>query len=99
MKSGVCYLLGQGLRPVTVRQFKASAPKFKKLKAALAMIPSAWSPASYSGYNFVTDAESATASEVAVLGKKSGTSLPGYFVPATGSEVENLVKQIARIDA
>ena len=97
LKNGECWLLGQGLQQATLRVFKAPVSKFRKLKAALATIPVAWPSASYSGYNFITDAESPTASEIAVYGKKSG-SLAGYFVPPSGSEVEKLVKEIARID-
>jgi hypothetical protein len=92
------WLLGQGLQQVVLRVFKAPASKFKKLKTALATIPAAWPGASYSGYNFITDAESPTASEIAVYGKKPGGSLAGYFVPPAGSEVESLVKAIAHID-
>ena len=99
LKNGECWLLGQGLQQVTLRVFKAPAVKFKKLKAALASIPAGWANASYSGYNFITDAESSTASEIAVYGKKSGGSLKAYFVPAAGSVVEGLVKAIAHIDA
>ena len=99
LKNGECWLLGQVLEQVVLRLFKANALKFKQLKSALASIPASWPTASYSGYNFITDAESATASEVAVYGKKPGGSLPGYFVPPAGSQVELLVKAIARIDA
>jgi hypothetical protein len=99
LKNGECWLLGQGLQQVTLRAFKAPALKFKKLKAALNSIPAAWPNASYGGYNFITDAESPTASEIAVYGKKPGGSLAGYFVPPAGSVVEDLVKAIARIDA
>jgi hypothetical protein len=99
LKNGECWLLGQGLQQVTLRVFKAPALKFKKLKAALGSIPAAWPNASYGGYNFITDAESPTASEIAVYGKKPGGSLAGYFVPPAGSVVENLVKAIAHIDA
>jgi hypothetical protein len=98
LKNGRCWLLGQGLQQVTLREFKAPAAKFKQLKAALASIPAGWAAANYSGYNFITDAESATASEIAVYGKKPGGSLAGYFVPAAGSAVEGLVKAIANID-
>jgi hypothetical protein len=97
LKNGECWLLGQGLEQVTLRIFKARHSKFKKLRAALAPIPAAWPAASYSGYNFITDAESATASEIAVYGKKTGGSLAGYFVPPPGSVVEGLVKAIAHI--
>ena len=102
MTNGDCWLLGQGLRPVTLRSFEASAEKFERLKAALATIPAAWPKASYAGYNFITDAESPTATEIAVYGVKPGGALPGdgaYFVPPSGSDVEQLVKAIARIDA
>jgi hypothetical protein len=98
LRSGECRLLGQGLRAVTLSKFKAPAAKLKKLKAALATIPAAWPDASYAGYNFITDAESPTASEIAVYGKKAGGGLPGYFVPPVGSEAETLVKVIANID-
>jgi hypothetical protein len=85
-----------------LRIFEASVEKFEKLKAALATIPEAWPAASHKGYNFITDAESPTATEIAVYGVKPGGSQPGdsaYFVPPTGSDVEQLVKAIARIDA
>jgi hypothetical protein len=98
LENGQCWLLGQGLEQVRLKVFKAPGAKFKKLKTELASIPAAWSAASYSGYNFITDAESSTASEIAVYGKKPGESLPGYFVPAAGSTVEALVKVIAQID-
>jgi hypothetical protein len=98
LKNGECWLLGQGLEQVTLRVFKAPISKFNQLKAALASIPAGWPTASYSGYNFVTDAESATASEIAVYGKQPGGSLAGYYVPPAGSIVETLVKAIARID-
>ena len=97
LNNGECWLLGQGLEQVTVRVFKAPALKFKQLRAALVSIPAAWPNASYGGYNFITNAESATASEIAVYGKKSG-SLAGYYVPPAGSPVEALVKAIAHID-
>jgi hypothetical protein len=99
LKNGECWLLGQGLEQVTLRVFKAPISKFNQLKAALASIPAGWPSASYSGYNFITDAESAPASEVAVYGKQPGGSLAGYYVPPAGSNVETLVKAIARIDA
>ena len=98
LKNGECWLLGQGLEQVTVRVFKANHSKLKKLKAALSPIPAAWPSSSYGVYNFITDAESATASEIAVYGKKAGGSLAGYYVPAPGSVVEGLVKAIAHID-
>ncbi len=59
----------------------------------LASIPAAWPPSSYEGYNFITDAKRPQASEIAVYGER-WISLGRYFVPATGSEVETLVKAI-----
>jgi hypothetical protein len=102
MKDGQCWLLGQGLRPVTLRNFKAPVSKFKKLTAAITTIPASWATASYVGYNFIMDAESATASEIAVFGVKLGGSLPAdgqYFVAPSDSDVAKLVKAIAMIDA
>jgi hypothetical protein len=98
LKNGECWRLGQGLQSVKLHRFKAPVSKFKQLTTALASIPAAWPASSYGGYNFITDAESATASEIAVYGQKSGGSLAGYFVPPAGSPVETLVKAIANID-
>jgi hypothetical protein len=98
MKTGECWLLGQGLEQVLLHTRKANAAKFRQLKAALASIPAAWPKASYVGYNFITDAEGPNAREIAVYGKQPGGSLAGYFVPAAGSQVETLVKAIANID-
>jgi hypothetical protein len=86
LKNGECLLLGQSLQQVSVRIFKAP-------------IPAAWPSSSYSGYNFITNAESSDASEIAVYGKKAGGTLAGYFVPPVGSVVETRVKQIAHLDA
>ena len=97
LKNGECWRLGQGLQTVKIHRFKASAAKFRQLKTALTSIPASWPTASYVGYNFITDAESATASEIAVYGQKPGGSLAGYFVPPAGSAVEALVKAIANI--
>lgn len=97
LKDGHCYRLGQGLQQVLLHTFKANASKFKQLKAALTSLPAEWPVADYNGYNFISDAESATASQIAVYGKKAG-GLAGYYVPPAGSPVEALVKAIARID-
>jgi len=102
LRSGQCWLLGQGLRPITLRSFKAPVSQFKKLTAALKTIPASWAAASYAGYNFITDAESATATEIAVYGVKPGGVLPadgGYFVAPPDSDVGKLVKGITGIDA
>src|SRR5438309_461275 len=72
LDNGECWLLGQGLREVTLRVFKAPDEKFEQLIAALATtIPAGWVEASYTGYNFITDAESSTAISVAVFGLKA----------------------------
>src|ERR1700730_1834286 len=98
LRNGERRLLGQGTRVVTLSRSKVPPTKLKKLKLALATIPVTWADASYVGYNFITDAESPTASEVAVYGRKAGGGLPGYFVPPAGSEAGTLVKAIAHID-
>ena len=100
LESGECWLLGQGLQQVSLGEFKAPAAEFATLKGLLTSIPTSWPNASYNGngYNFITDAEGPTASEIAVYGTQPGGSLAGYFVPAAGSQVENLVKAIANID-
>ena len=102
LRNGQCWLLGQGLRPVTLRSFKAPVSQLKKLIAAIKTIPASWATASYVGYNFITDAESATATEIAVYGVKPGGVLPGdgaYFVAPPDSDVAKLVKGISGIDA
>ena len=99
--NGECWLLGQGLREVTLRTFRAPDEKFEQLSTVLAAtIPDTWAEASYTGYNFITDAESSTAREIAVFGLKASDppALGKYYVPPSGSNVEQLVKDIARID-
>jgi hypothetical protein len=101
LDNGECWLLGQGLREVTLRVFKAPDEKFEQLTATLAItIPAGWAEASYTGYNFITDAESSMAAEIAVFGLKATDppALGKYYVPPSGSDVEKLVKEIARID-
>jgi hypothetical protein len=100
LKNGQCWRLGQGLNAVKLHTFKANAAKFRQLKTALNSIPASWPDASYdnAGYNFITDAEGPTASEVAVFGKKPGINIGAYYVPPAGSTVETLVKAIANID-
>ena len=52
--------------------------------------------------HFITDAESATATEIAVYGVKLGGVLPGdgaYFVAPPDLDVGKLVKGISGIDA
>ena len=99
LKNGHCWRLGQGLQQVTLKTYKAHASKFNQLRAHLVSIPAAWPQSIYdgNGYNFITDAESATASEIAVYGKQVGTTLAAYYVPPPGSPVEVLVKAIANI--
>jgi hypothetical protein len=46
LRSGQCWLLGQGLRPVTLRSFKAPVSQFKKLTATLKTIPASLAVAS-----------------------------------------------------
>jgi hypothetical protein len=102
LRNGQCWLLGQGLRPVTLRSFKSPASQFKKLTAAIKTIPATWATASCVGYNFITDAESATAAEIAIYGVKPGGVLPAdgaYFVAPPDSDVGKLVKAISGIDA
>lgn len=99
LENGKCWLLGQGLEQVTLQVFEAPDEKFEKLKAALATIPAEWPQSSYAGYNFITNAESPTASEIAVYGVKPDASLGEYFVPPSDSNVAQLVKAIANIDA
>ncbi|HLX41042.1 MAG TPA: hypothetical protein VKR42_10950 [Ktedonobacteraceae bacterium] len=101
LDNGECWLLGQGLRAASLRVFKAPEEKFEQLTAAIAAtIPAAWADAGYTGYNFITDPESPAATQIAVFGRQVSDppALGRYFVPPAGSEVETLVKEIAKID-
>ena len=101
LDTGECWLLGQGLREVTLRVFRAPDQQFEELTAALTTpIPAEWAQASYTGYDFITHAQSPTATEIAVFGLKVNDppALGKYYVPPSGSDVEKLVKEIARID-
>lgn len=100
LRGGLCVQLFQGLQSVTIKTFKAPAKKIKDLNTLLrAPIPAAWAAASYSGYNFVTDAEGPSASEIAVLGSRAG-DLPGgrYYAADPTSDIATLVKAIAKVD-
>jgi hypothetical protein len=86
LRSGRCWLLRQGLRPVTLRSFKAAVSQFKKLTAAIKTIPASWATATYVGYNF----EPATATEIAVYCVNPGGVLPrdgAYFVAPPNSDL------------
>jgi hypothetical protein len=101
LRSGHCVVLFQGLQVVTVKTHHAPATELDKLKHLLAQqIPPAWPRASYSGYNFITDAEGPSASEIAVFGvRDSDNAPPGqYYAAPADSEVAMLVKTIANID-
>jgi hypothetical protein len=101
LRSGHCVLLFQGLEAVTMKQFKAPVGKHRQLVTLLKQpIPAAWGPASYAGYNFVTDPEGPNATEIAVYGVQPGdTRPPGqYYAAPPTSPVGQLVKAIAKID-
>ena len=96
-----CALLMQGLQTVSLRLFRAPEEKHERLLELLeAPIPAAWPPASYSGYNFVTDPEGPQASEIAVHGVQPGDSRPPgqYYAAPDTSEIGQLVKDIAQVD-
>jgi hypothetical protein len=101
LRKGQCVLLFQGLEAVTIKLFKAPVGKHRQLVHLLKQpIPAGWSPASYQGYNFVTDAEGPNASEIAVYGLQPGdTRPPGqYYAAPAISNVGKLVKAIAKVD-
>src|SRR5262245_31039631 len=95
---GSTHYLGQGLQQVTLEKKRASHDLFNRLVARTKIIPRDWQKSSYAGYNFITDAEGPSASEITVYGQKDDGSLADYFVPPAGDEVEQLVKAIADID-
>jgi hypothetical protein len=102
LRNGHCVLLLQGLEVVTVRYHRAPPEEFEQLVQLLARaIPAGWLPATYQGYNFITDPEGPAAREIAVYGEQPGddTRPPGeYYVAPTNSEVADFVKRIAQID-
>src|SRR5437016_156285 len=100
LRGGPSLLLFQGLQPVTARVAAAPAAKLRALVRLLNQpIPAAWPKASYSGYNFITDAEGAGAGEIAVLGVKPGEVRSGqYYAAPPDSDVGKLVRAIAKID-
>jgi hypothetical protein len=100
-RSGQSVLLFQGLQTVTLRLFDPDEERHRHLAELLEQpIPSGWSPASYQGYNFITDAEGPNANEIAVYGvQPSDPRPPGqYYAAPADSQVGKLVKDIAKID-
>jgi hypothetical protein len=96
LRSGHCVTLFQGLTPVTAKTQAAPAAKMRALLALLKRpFPTQWPQASYSGYNFITDAEGPAATEIAVFG---GPKPGGYYAAPADSDVGQLVRAIARID-
>ncbi len=101
LDNGECWLLGQGLREVTLSVFKAPEEAFNKLTTALTTpIPAEWTEASNTRYNFITDPTSPTATQITVFGLRANDppALGSYYVPPAGSDIERLVKEIANID-
>jgi hypothetical protein len=101
LRNGHCALIFQGLEVVTVKYHRAPDSEHDQLVNLLAQpIPAAWPPASYQGYNFITDPEGPDASEIAVYGvQASDTRPPGeYYAAPAGSAAADLVKLIAQVD-
>jgi hypothetical protein len=101
LRNGHCIRLFQGLEVVTATYERAPDTEHDRLINLLAQpIPGGWPAASYTGYNFITDAEGPNANEIAVFGEKPGdTRPPGeYYAAAAGSPIADLVKTIAAID-
>ncbi|HEV3092976.1 MAG TPA: hypothetical protein VGY30_00515 [Solirubrobacteraceae bacterium] len=104
-----CFVLGsgervrlfQGLRAVTMQVDRADTRKHERLLALLRNgIPAAWKVSSYSGYNFVPDAEEPDAEEISVYGTQETNQGPveGYFSVPPEAPVATLVKEIAKVD-
>lgn len=99
LRDGRCNLLFQGLEAVITSTFDAPDKEFDDLVDLLAQgIPADWSRASYTGYDFVTDAEGPNASEIAVYGVQSGNPLAEYYAAPVDSDIGKLVKAIAKVD-
>ena len=101
LRGGRCILLFQGLEAVYVSTVEAPKDEYDRLVDLLDKgIPTGWPAASYTGYNFVTDAESAAASEIAVYGVQPGDARPPgeYYAAPADSDIGKLVKAIAKVD-
>ena len=99
LSGGDCVLLFQGLSVVTTKQVSAPAAKHAALVKALKQrVPPDWQKAAYSGFNFITDAEGATASEIAVLGQQAADTYAQYYAAPADSDIGQLVKAIAKLD-
>jgi hypothetical protein len=98
LDGGECVVLFQGLQVVTTKVVAAPREEHAALVRRLREpISAEWQKATYSGYNFITDAESPSASEIAVYGTRPGDGADYYAAPGD-SEIAQLVKAIARID-
>jgi len=100
LDDGRCVLLFQGSRAVTVQIEHAPERAFGRLGELIeAGLPANWPESSYGGYNFITDPEGPQASEIAVLGRPAGANgLIAYYAAPDGSEIGQLVKDIAQLD-
>lgn len=101
LRNGHCALIFQGIQVVTVEYRKAHAGEHEQLVDLLQQpVPASWQPASYQGYNFITDPEGPNANEIAVYGVQPGdTRPPGeYYAAPPGSQIADLVKLIAQVD-
>jgi len=101
LRNGHCVLIFQGMEAVWIKVLKAPVAKHRQLVTLLRQpIPAAWSPASYQGYNFVTDPEGPNAKEIAVYGVQPGdTRPPGqYYAAPAITNIGTLVKAIAKVD-
>jgi hypothetical protein len=93
LRSGECVLLFQGLQTVTAKVVAAPKAKHAALVRGLKQpIPTDWQKAAYSGYDFITNTDGPTASEIAVLAAGQ------YWAAPADSQIGQLVKVIARID-
>jgi hypothetical protein len=100
LRSAECVRLFQGLRPVTVQIERADERRHARLVELIdAGIPDGWPPASYQGYNFITEAEGPTGDEVAVFGVPvGGQPRAAYYAAPLASEIAQLIKAIAQVD-
>lgn len=102
LSGGRSVLLFQGLNTVFMSILEAPKKEFDQLADLLSKgIPAGWPKASYSGYDFVTNAlDNTTASEIAVYGMQPGASpaIGQYYAAPPDSEIGKLVKAIAQVD-
>ncbi len=101
LADGRCVRVFQGIDPVAVSIDRAGTDAFERLLELLeSPIPADWTLAPYEAddANFLPSPNEAGGGEVVVHGTQAG-GIPRYYVAPDGSDLAQVVKRIAAIDA